>query len=273
MPGIFLENVRKGSPLIHNITNYVTVNDVANIILACGGSPIMADEISEVEEITSICNALNINIGTLNERTIKSMFLAGERARQLGHPIVLDPVGVGASKIRSETALSLTEKVKPDVIRGNVSEIKALFLGNGSTRGVDASISDFVTEENLPQMVDFAKKFSSKTGAVIAVTGKIDLVADDKKCFVIRNGCGEMSRITGTGCQLSGMIAAFVAVNSSEKTEAVAAAVCAMGLAGEIAFSKMKAGDGNSSLRNGIIDAVYNMNGDILCKGAKYVVE
>ena len=151
-----LENVRIKSPLIHNITNYVTVNDCANILLACGGNPIMADDIGEAEEITSVCDGLNVNIGTLNQRTIPAMLAAGKRANTLGHPVVLDPVGAGASKLRTETALTLLKEVKFSVIRGNMSEIKTLASGSGSTRGVDAGILDRVTKENLGQAVAFA---------------------------------------------------------------------------------------------------------------------
>lgn len=121
-----LENVRKTCPLIHCITNYVTVNDVANAVLAIGASPIMADDIRETSDITSICSALVINIGTLNERTIPAMFNAGQTAKKLGHTVVLDPVGAGASPLRTETALELLKKIKPDIIRGNISEIKTL---------------------------------------------------------------------------------------------------------------------------------------------------
>ena len=147
-----ISNVREKCPLIHNITNYVTVNDVANILLACGGSPIMSDDEGEVEEITSICGGLNINIGTLNKNTIPSMFLAGQKANQLGHKVLLDPVGAGASKLRTETAIDLIKKIKFDVIRGNISEIKTLALGSGTTKGVDADVSDAVTEENLEKV-------------------------------------------------------------------------------------------------------------------------
>ena len=153
-----LENVRKNSPLIHNITNYVTVNDCANILLACGASPIMADVINEVEEITSICNGLNINIGTLNSRTINSMHKAGWMANRLSHAVLLDPVGVGASELRTRTAVELVKNIKFDVIRGNISEIKTLANGSGSTRGVDADIRDSITEENLTEYVKFAKQ-------------------------------------------------------------------------------------------------------------------
>ena len=264
--------LRKTMPLIHNITNYVTVNDVANILLACGGSPIMSDEVEDVEDITSICNGLNINIGTLHKSSIEGMLRAGKKANDLHHPILLDPVGAGASKFRTETALRLMQELNLAVIRGNISEIKTLALGSGTTKGVDADVSDAVTEENLEQAIEFVKAFSKKTGTIIAVTGRIDLVTDGNRCYVIRNGHSEMGKITGTGCQLSGMMTAFITANPDEMLEAAAAAVCAMGLAGEIGWSRMQTGDGNATYRNRIIDAIYNMTGDILEKGANYEI-
>ena len=250
-----LENVRKNVPLVHNITNYVTVNDVANVLLACGGSPIMSDDIDDVVDITSICGGLNINIGTLNKNTIPSMFAAGKKANELGHVVLLDPVGAGASALRTNTANELMEKVKFDVVRGNISEVKTLMVGSGSTKGVDADVAD------------------KATGSIIAVTGAIDLVCNSEKCYVIRNGKPQMSSITGTGCQLSGLMTAYLVANSDNKLEAAAAAVCLMGLAGEIAYDRMQDGDGNSTYRNRIIDAIYNMDGDTLEKGAKYEIK
>ncbi len=267
-----LENVRSISPLIHNITNYVTVNDVANIELACGASPIMADEPDEAEDITSICNGLNINIGTLNKRTIEAMHLAGKKAMSLGHVILLDPVGAGASALRTNTAVDLMEEIHFDVIRGNVSELKALALGSSSTKGVDASAADVVSDDNLDSMVAFIKDYAAKSGSIIAMTGAIDLVADDSACYVIRNGKKEMSSITGTGCQLSGLMTAYLAANPGNKLEAAAAAVMEMGLAGEIGVSHLLPYEGNSSLRNHIIDAVYRMDGTSLRNGARYEV-
>ena len=266
------ENVREKSPLIHNITNYVTVNDCANIVIACGASPIMADDKEEVEEITTICSGLNINIGTLNSRTIDSMLIAGKKANELSHPVVLDPVGAGASKLRTNTAMKLLEEVKCTAIRGNISEIKTLASGSGTTKGVDADVADKVTEENLDEVVAFTKAFAKKTGAVIAITGAIDIVADENKAYCIYNGHPMMSSITGTGCQLSAMTAAFVTANPAQSLEAAAAAVSAMGLAGEIAYNRVSEMDGNSSYRNYIIDAIYRMTPEELEKGAKYEV-
>lgn len=272
MFGNCMDNVRKQAPLIHNITNYVTVNDVANVLLACGGSPIMSDEPKDVEDITAICGGLNINIGTLNERTIEGMFAAGRKANELSHPILLDPVGAGASSLRTDTAIRLMKELKPAVIRGNVSEIKTLALGSGTTKGVDADAGDAVTGESLKDAVEFVKSFAKECESIVAVTGAIDLVSDGVKCYVIRNGRPEMGKITGTGCQLSGMMTAFVAANPENRLEAAAAAVCAMGLAGETGWSRMREGDGNCAYRNRIIDAIYNMNGEMLDKGADYEI-
>lgn len=265
-------NVRQNCPLVHNITNYVTVNDVANVILACGASPIMSDDENEVEEITSICGGLNINIGTLNKNTIPSMFKAAKKAMSLNHPILLDPVGAGASTLRTQTALDLMKEVKFTVIRGNISEIKTLALGSGNTKGVDADINDAVTEENLEKSIQFVKDFAKQTGSIIAVTGAIDLVSDSEKCYVIKNGRKEMGKITGTGCQLSGLLTAFLVANKDNLLQAAAAAVCAMGLAGEIAFNNLQKGEGNSTYRNRIIDSIYNMTGEDLENGAKYEI-
>ena len=266
-----LENVKNNTPLVHNITNYVTVNDCANILLACGGSPIMADDEGEVEEITSICSGLNINIGTLNKNTIPSMLLAGKKANELSHPVILDPVGAGASTLRTNTANELLNNVKFSVIKGNISEIKTLLAGSGTTKGVDADIADKVTEENIDDVIKSLKEFSKQTGAVIIVTGEIDIVTNDKDAYIIKNGHAVMSSITGTGCMLSAMTCAYICANTDNMLKACLASVCLMGYAGEKAYEKMvETKAGNSSFRNYLIDAIYNMSGEELDKGAKY---
>lgn len=273
MFGEMLRNVREQVPLVHCITNYVTVNDCANILLACGGSPIMADDEQEVEEITSVCNGLTINIGTLNSRTVKSMMLAGKRANALAHPVLLDPVGVGASKLRTETAIKLLETVRFTAVRGNISEIKTLVMGSGNTKGVDADVADAVTEENMERVIAFAGEFSRKTGAVIVITGAVDLATDGKQAYVIRNGHPMMLKVTGTGCMLSAMMAAYLTANKDTPLQAAAAAVCAMGIAGERAYEKMFAAHGGSgSYRMFLMDEIGNMNEKILEQGARYEV-
>lgn len=272
MFGKLLETLRNKSPLIHNITNYVTANDCANILIACGASPIMADEKEEVEEITSICAGLNINLGTIKSHTVPSMLIAGKRSNELNLPVILDPVGVGASKFRTDTANTLLSKLKFTVIRGNLSEIKTLALGRIGSNGVDANKKDEITKENLEETVAFAKGFAKITGSVIAITGGIDVIADEEKAYCIYNGNPMMCTVTGTGCQLSALITAFVSANPLYPLEAAAAAVCAMGIAGEIAYKRLTSIDGNLSYRNYIIDAIYNMTPQKLEEGAKYEV-
>jgi len=267
-----LDNVRKTTPLIHNITNYVTVNDCANVLLACGASPVMADDPDDAEEITAICGGLNLNIGTLNARTIPAMFAAGRLAAKLHHPIVLDPVGAGASSRRTETAAGLLETLDITALRGNISEIKALAAGSGSTKGVDADAADAVTEETLSQTVDFAKRFAAETGAVIFITGAIDVVADTGQAYCIYNGTPMMSKVTGTGCMLSAITAAYLTANPAIPLAASAAATINMGLCGELAFARLTEKDGNATYRNYIIDEICNLDGDTLVGGARYEV-
>lgn len=267
-----LENVRNQKPLIHNITNYVTVNDCANMLLAAGASPIMADALEEVEEITSICQGLNINIGTLNAKTIPAMLAAGKKANTLNHPTVLDPVGAGASAFRTNTALNLMDSVHFSVIRGNMSEIKALCREENHTKGVDVHTDDLILKENLEGAVSYLKSLSAKMGSIIAVSGPIDIVANEDTAFCIYNGTSKMAEVSGTGCQLSALIAAFISANKDNPLFAAAGAVCSMGLCGQTALKRMQEMDGNASYRNFIIDAMSNLSGEDLEKGALYEV-
>ena len=259
-----LRNVRSTTPLVHCITNYVTVNDCANALLACGGSPIMSDEPEDVADIQTICGGLVLNIGTLNAQTIAGMRVAGARATELGHPIVLDPVGAGASALRTQTAGELLDAYDVKVIRGNMSEMKALAGAATTTRGVDVNPDDAVTEDNLAESAAFAKELAATTGAVVAITGAIDLVADAKRAVAIRNGTPIMGKITGTGCMLSCVTAAYAVANPDMLLEAVVAAVAGSGVAGEMALARMQPVDGNASFRTFLIDALYNMNGEAL---------
>ncbi|MCC8046868.1 MAG: hydroxyethylthiazole kinase [Clostridiales bacterium] len=258
-----LENVRTCAPRIHCITNYVSMNDCANILLACGASPIMAMDEAETAQITAACDGLTINIGTLSRTVIPAMLSSGRRANELGIPVVLDPVGAGASDFRTKSALLLLQEIHFTAIRGNASELRALaaalrgtdeqrmhtlvrpesdganvcaafaqketadggdyacgMVGAIHSSGVDVGASDRVTEENLDQWITFVKDFSRRTKAVVALTGAIDIVADAHSAFIIRNGHPMMSRVTGTGCQLSVLLAAFLAANGSKDSRA-----------------------------------------------------
>ncbi len=265
-----LGNVRAEAPVVHCITNYVTANDCANILLACGASPIMSDEPDEVEDITSLADALTLNIGTLNRRTVPSMLRAGKRADALGHPVLLDPVGAGASGLRTETAAELLREVRVAAVRGNVSEIRALAAGAHDTRGVDAADADRLGSAGVDDTIALARAFARKIGAVVAVTGATDVVTDGERVCVITNGNALMSRVTGTGCMLSAMTAAYLAANPERLYEAACAAVIAMGVCGELAFARMSGPDGSAAYRGYLIDAVYNLNAQQLKDGARY---
>lgn len=265
-----IDYTKQTTPLVHAITNYVTVNDCANIILAAGGSPIMADDINEVEEITSICNALAINMGTLNKYTIEAMIAAGRQANKLGHPVILDPVAAGASSWRNAGVKRLLEEVKFAVIRGNISEIKAVYYGSGNPSGVDANADDIVTRSNLMQTIELAKELSKKTGAVIAISGEFDIVTDESKTYVIKNGHETMTKVTGSGCMLTTVIATYCGAHYDHILDATAAAVCSMGISGEFAYNEMvKNNQGYSSFRMHMINHMSQLEGETVERGAK----
>lgn len=256
-----MKNVEEKNPLTHCITNYVTVNDCANILLAAKASPIMADDIEEVEEIVSISQALVINIGTLNSRTVKSMIVAGKRANKLNIPVILDPVGIGASKLRRKSIDEILKEVEFSVIRGNISEIKALHNGFTNTKGVDASNNDEIKEENIEKIIELAKNLSKKTKSIISISGKIDVIASENKAYLCRNGNSIMPLITGTGCMLSSLIGAYIGANPNNILESTLNANVLMGISGELAYEKMiKNNAGTMSFRNYLIDEVYKMN-------------
>jgi hydroxyethylthiazole kinase len=256
-------SVRSRKPLVHHITNYVTVNDCANVTLAIGASPIMADAIEEAPEIAAISSAVVLNIGTLNDRVLASMIAAGRRANELRIPVVFDPVGAGASKFRNDSVASILSEVKASVIRGNVSEI-GFILGLGmSARGVDASESDSASDAS-----EIASGTAKKLGCTVAVTGAVDAVSDGSRTVLIKNGHPAMAGITGTGCMCSSLTGSFCGASPDTLFESVASAVTAMGIAGEIAFER--AGHlGNGSFRAALIDAVSRMDASALRQRAK----
>lgn len=246
-------NVRGTVPLVHCITNYVTVNDVANAVLACGGSPIMADDIGEAADIARIANALVINIGTLNARTAESMLAAGKAANAAGVPVLLDPVGAGASALRNDAVRRLTEEVRFAVIRGNLSEMSFIAGLNANTRGVDSA-----AEDGANDAAAVAAAVAEKYGAVAAVTGAADVISDGKRIARIRNGVAAMGKVTGTGCMLSGVTGAYIGANA-DKFAAVVKAVASMGIAGELAYHKAEA-YGTGSFHIAIIDALSRID-------------
>lgn len=258
-----LNEVRQCSPLIHNITNYVTVNDCANAILAIGASPIMADDEKEAADITSISSALVLNIGTLNHRTVESMVLAGKKANEIKIPVVLDPVGAGASQLRNDTVRELIRQIHFSVIRGNLSEVSFVAGLPAFTKGVDSSDKD-----NEKDAVQVAKQAAASLGCTVAVTGAVDVITDGERVVQIYNGHPMLSRVTGTGCMTTALVGAFLGAGGETFTAAVSG-VAAMGMAGEIAFRE--AGKkGTGSFHIAVIDALSRLDEKTVKEMAKF---
>ena len=268
-PGAALAELRARAPMLHLITNFVTVNDCANVLLAAGASPTMARHPEEVEEITAAAAGLVCNLGAVESG--EAMLLAAARSRALGHPVVLDPVAAGASSLRRRLAARLLDTGAVTVIRGNASEIRALALDAGAGDGVDAAPEDLVTGENLARAADLVRNLARRTGAAVVLSGALDLVSDGHRTLVGRNGCPEMARITGSGCMLSALTGAFCAALPGRPLEAALAAVSALGVCGERADRRRRAnGTGNAAFRSDLIDGVELLTPDILEQEARY---
>jgi hydroxyethylthiazole kinase len=243
--------IREKAPVVHSITNYVVMNSTANALLALGASPVMAHAEEEMEEMVGIASALVINIGTLSPAWVRAMFKAAEAARKRKIPIVLDPVGAGATAYRTRTARELIRAVPPEIIRGNASEIMALLEANAKTKGVDSTASSDAA-------VAIGRKLHAESGAVVCISGETDYTIGRAGVIRGRNGHIMMTRVTGLGCTASALCGAFAAV-VSDPAVAAAEAMAVMGVAGEIAFAK-SAGPG--SLQIHFIDALYNLSAD-----------
>ena len=246
-----IQRIRGESPLVHNITNYVVMNTTANALLALGASPVMAHAREEVEQMAGLARALVINIGTLSGPWIDSMLAAGHEAKRKGIPIVLDPVGAGATRYRTDTALRLIQELAPDVVRGNASEIRALAYDERTTKGVDSAHG---SEEAL----DAGRTLAARCRSVAVVSGSIDVVFEEQTAVRIANGHPVMPKVTGLGCAATALIGAFAAVNPSAR-EAAVHAMAVMGIAGEIAASRAR---GPGTFWVAFLDALYGVRQD-----------
>ena len=245
--------VRTRSPLVHNITNYVAMNNSANALLAIGASPVMAHWKDEMEAMTAIAGALVINIGTLDGEWIEGMFAAGKAALSQGVPMVLDPVGAGATPQRTAIALQLIEECKPTIIRGNGSEIMALVDANIKSKGVDSSQSSH-------DALSAAQSLACKTGAVVVISGEVDYITDGTVTYTVEGGSKMMTAVTAMGCTASAVVGAFVAV-CPDTLAAATAAMAVMSLAGERAAAYSK---GSGSMQMNFIDELYNLTPETL---------
>ena len=265
-----LAKTRAKKPLVQCITNFVTVNDCANILLASGGSPTMASHPLEVEEAVRNVQALVCNMGAIDQ--VDSMILAGKEANRLGKPVILDPVGAGGTQLRRDVAKRLLEEVHFTAIRGNASEIRYLAGKDTKGSGVDVSDLDEINEENLFTAVSMAADLAERLHSVIAISGTIDVISDGQRSCVLRNGCATMARITGSGCMLTSLIGAFCGA-WDDPFLATCAAMAAMGISGEIAEEKrLRNGTGNATFRNDLIDALFNLTEEQLKQGVRYEI-
>lgn len=259
-----LESIKINKPMVHHITNYVTANDCANIVLALGGSPVMAEDPREVEEVVSLSSALVLNTGTLNHFKIDSFILAGKKANSLGIPVILDPVGVGATKLRTQVVSRILEEVRISVLRGNMSEIKHIYGAGGITRGVDS------TDNSRDGGKEVALSLANRLKAVVAITGELDIVSDGNKVYCIENGHRMLSRVTGTGCMTSSLIG-LCCGGGAEPLKGAIFGIMIMGLSGERAYGTLEKKDQVGSFRVNLIDAIGSFTiGDIIEGGRVY---
>lgn len=250
-----LEAIRHSSPLVHNITNFVVMNNTANALLAIGASPVMAHSLEEVSEMAALASALVLNIGTLEPDWVEAMIRAGRTASEKGTPIVLDPVGAGATTYRTEVCKRVISECKPTLIRGNASEIMALSHSGIVTKGVDSTAAS-------NDAIEAATQLASTTGAVVVISGPVDYITDGNQIIETHNGAPIMTRVTGMGCTATALVGAFAAVNPNP-LEAAAHAMAAMGITGEIAAQRSA---GNGSMQINFLDELYNLNGETLRK-------
>lgn len=253
-----LNKIRSQSPLVHNITNYVVMNNTANALLAVGASPVMAHAIEEVEDITSISSSLVINMGTLSKKWVDSMLLAATKAKETTTPFVFDPVGVGASKYRTDTAKKIIETATPNVIRGNASEIMALLGVTNATKGVDSTAD---TQDAVASAILLSKRLQN----TIIISGAKDYIITGDNISTITNGNSLMAKVTGMGCTATAIVGACIATESNTHHAAIAA-MAIMGVAGDMAAALSK---GPGSFQMNFIDALYQLTEEIITQTVK----
>jgi hydroxyethylthiazole kinase len=258
-----LDKVRNQKPLVHHITNIVTVNDCANVTLALGALPVMAHALEEVEDMVKAASGLVLNIGTLTPKQVESMIKAGKKANEFGIPVVLDPVGAGATPLRTESAKRILGEVKVSVVKGNSAEIGVLAGAGGEIRGVEAVGSS----ENL---LAAAKDMAKNLGATVVISGATDVVTDGERVAFVDNGHPWMGTITGTGCMLASVIGSFCGVERDGFKASVAALV-AFGLAGELAANRPEV-RGPASFKVCFFDELYSLAEEKIRRGMKYSI-
>jgi len=243
------ERVHSSKPLVHHITNWVTIYDCANITRACGALPVMAHAQEESGQMATIASALVLNIGTLTPYLIESMIVAGKSANEKKIPVLLDAVGVGATELRNEKAFELLEKIRIDIVKGNASEIAKLSGEDVLTKGVESTVVEV-------DLVEVSKRMAHIYKTNVVITGKEDIVTDGNKVYIVKNGHEMMSCIVGTGCMASSIIGAFAGVEKNYALAGASALVC-FGIAGELAAPQSK---GPGTFKEIFFDEMYNLD-------------
>lgn len=268
-----LKNIQEKNALTHCITNSVTINDCANAVLAIGGSPFMAEDAEELEEVVTIADVLVINIGKLSKDQIESMKISSKTANKTNTPIILDPVGVGVTELRNKTTMDLINNYDIAAIRGNITEIKAIAKLSGvldesnTAKGVDVNADDIITEENLKANGDIICELAKKLDTVILASGPIDILSDGTTTIAIDNGDDMMPKITGSGCMLSSIVGSCI--GGSNPFEGSLVAILAMNIAGEKARAKVEErNEGTGSFRTYLIDYLYKTDSATLMNEA-----
>jgi len=263
------ETIRRKRPLVHCITNMVTVNDCANILLAAGASPTMASHPFEAAEITAGCQSLVCNFGAIKD--YDAMLCAGKKAAELKHPVIIDPVGIGGSSYRRECLYEFLKEVPPSCIRGNASEIQALICNQKTVTGVDTARNSLF-ESDREQFIKLVMEYAAKLQTVLIVSGKMDLITDGVDCYEVDNGHPMMTKITGAGCMSTALLGAFFGANRKTENPALCAAACCavMGICGEIAANKCEeVFGGTMTFRMYLIDVVSLLQRDMILELAK----
>lgn len=256
-------NIRIEKPLIHCITNPISINDCANVVLAAGAKPIMAEHPLEVSQITAVSKGLAVNLGNITDVRMKSMLISGKTAHKKKIPHIIDLVGIGCSKLRLDYAKKFIEACHPNVIKGNMSEIKALCDIKSDAKGIDVGQSDIITDENIYESISMLKALSLKTSSVIAVTGVVDVITNGTYTYLIRNGCEMLSMITGTGCMLTALTASYI--SSGDILYGTVLAAVLMGICGELSQDAK----GTGSFRTELIDNMFSISDYIIMKKIK----
>ncbi len=253
--GDMLKNVKEKKPLVCQITNNVTINDCANITICAGGAPVMTDSLADAIEMVGMASALVLNIGTVNDDTLEMMVSAGKVANDCNIPVILDPVGAGATGFRSRAAEGIMRNVKVSVIKGNAGEIASLLGQKGKVRGVDSDASSEASD-----CIELAKRL----GVIVAMSGETDYVSDGETTYALSNGIPMMDMVSGTGCMLSSVIGCYVGANGVS-VESVSAAITAFTVAGELADDSK----GPGSYKVNLLDSIYSLTPDAVDSRAK----